>query len=42
MKKARTPFTSGYYIYEAILFKGLKATHGIINYLKEKGVKLYI
>ena len=39
-EEGRTPFTSGYYIYEAILFKGLKATDQIINYLKDKGVKL--
>ncbi len=39
-EEGRTPFTSGYNIYEAILFKGLKDKNEIINYLKEMGVKL--
>ncbi|HUV38746.1 MAG TPA: hypothetical protein VMY39_03990 [Planctomycetota bacterium] len=38
--EGRTPQGSGYYIYEAVLFKGLRAARDIREYLKQHGINL--
>lgn len=40
-KEGKTPVNSGYYIYEAVLFKGISEQMEIINYLKMKNVKVW-
>ncbi len=39
-KDGRTPIFSGYYIYQAILFKNMKKRKDIIDYLKKHGVNV--
>ena len=38
--EGRTPFSSGYKIYEAILFEGLRERKDIIAYLVERGIQI--
>ncbi|MFC1714968.1 hypothetical protein ACFL6S_14970 [Candidatus Poribacteria bacterium] len=38
--EGRTPFLSGYKIYEAVLFEGLRERKDIIAYLRERGIEV--
>jgi hypothetical protein len=39
-QEGRTPFLSGYKIYEAVFFEGLRKQEDILAYLKEHGVQI--
>lgn len=38
--EGRTPILSGYHIYQAVLFHGLKEKTEIVEYLKRKGINI--